>query len=137
MPLLAKPKGAVRRYVNAERYGYNKYIGIYISRYYELDLWYCMVWFYRKYDMKKTTFKAVKDRDIETVLWDLVEDSLREFNVSRNCKIGRQTFSNILSTLSQMEMLKRRREDKNIDKQLEMEEYNMKEWLTVLEGNKK
>jgi len=33
-------------------------------------------------------------------------------------------------------MLKRRREDKNMDKQLEMEEYNMKEWLTVIEGNK-
>ena len=87
--------------------------------------------------MKKTTFKAVMDRDIETVLWDLVEDSLREFNISRNCKIGRQTFSNILSTLSQMEMLKRRREDKNMDAQLEQEEYDMKDWLTVLDGNKK
>jgi|TARA_R100001530_G_scaffold8992_1_gene9198 redox-regulated HSP33 family molecular chaperone len=84
--------------------------------------------------MKKTTFKAVMDRDIETVLWDLVEDSLREFNISRNCKIGRQTFSNILSTLSQMEMLKRRREDKNMDAQLEQEEYDMKDWLTVLDG---
>jgi len=84
--------------------------------------------------MKKTTFKAVMDRDIETVLWDLVEDSLREFNISRNCKIGRHTFSNILSTLSQMEMLKRRREDKNMDAQLEQEEYDMKDWLTVLDG---
>ena len=87
--------------------------------------------------MKKTTFRAVKDRDIETVLWDLVADALREFNVSRNCKIGKQTFSNILSTLSQMEMLKRRREDKNMDAQLEQEEYDMKDWLTVLDGNKK
>ena len=87
--------------------------------------------------MKKTTFRAVKDRDIETVLWDLVADALREFNVSRNCKIGRQTFSNILSTLSQMEMLKRRREDKNMDAQIEQEEYDMKDWLTVLDGNKK
>lgn len=95
-----------------------------------------LVGFYRERNMKKTTYKAIKDRDIETVLWDLIDEALREFNVSRNCKIGRQTFSNILSTLSQMEMLKRRREDKNIDKQLEMEEYNMKEWLTVLEGNK-
>ena len=87
--------------------------------------------------MKKTTFRAVKDRDIETVLWDLVADALREFNVSRNCKIGKQTFSNILSTLSQMEMLKRRREDKNMDAQTEQEEYDMKDWLTVLDGNKK
>jgi hypothetical protein len=87
--------------------------------------------------MKKTTFRAVKDRDIETVLWDLVADALREFNVSRNCKIGKQTFSNILSTLSQMEMLKRRREDKNMDAQIEQEEYDMKDWLTVLDGNKK
>ena len=86
--------------------------------------------------MKKTTFKAVKDRDIETVLWDLIEEALREFNVSRNCKIGRQTFSNILSTLSQMEMLKRRRDDKNYEKQLEQEEYDMKDWLTVIDGNK-
>tara|TARA_R100000687_G_scaffold8781_1_gene7886 strand:+ start:60 stop:332 length:273 start_codon:yes stop_codon:yes gene_type:complete len=86
--------------------------------------------------MKKTTFKAVKDRDIETVLWDLIEDALREFNVSRNCKIGRQTFSNILSTLSQMEMLKRRRDDKNYEKQMEQEEYDMKDWLTVIDGNK-
>jgi|TARA_R100001530_G_scaffold110706_1_gene77943 hypothetical protein len=82
--------------------------------------------------MKKSTYKAIKDRDIETVLWDLVDDAMREFNVSRNCKIGRQTFSNILSTLSQMEMLKRRREDKNMDKQLEQEEYDMKDWLTVI-----
>ena len=87
--------------------------------------------------MKKTTFKAIKNRDIETVLWDLVEDAMREFNVSRNCKIGRQTFSNILSTLSQMEMLKRRREDKNYDKQMEQEEYDMKDWLTVLDGTGK
>jgi len=87
--------------------------------------------------MKKTTFRAVKDRDIETVLWDLVADALREFNVSRNCKIGKQTFSNILSTLSQMEMLKRKREDKNMDAQIEQEEYDMKDWLTVLDGNKK
>jgi len=82
--------------------------------------------------MKKSTYKAIKDRDIETVLWDLVDDAMREFNVSRNCKIGRQTFSNILSTLSQMEMMKRRREDKNMDKQLEQEEYDMKDWLTVI-----
>jgi len=82
--------------------------------------------------MKKSTYKAIKDRDIETVLWDLVDDAMREFNVSRNCKIGRQTFSNILSTLSQMEMLKRRREDKNMDKQMEQEEYDMKDWLTVI-----
>jgi len=82
--------------------------------------------------MKKTTWKAIKDRDIETVLWDLVEDACRELNVSRNCKIGRQTFSNILSTLSQMEMLKRRRLDKNVDEQMKQEEYDMKDWLTIV-----
>ena len=87
--------------------------------------------------MKKSTYKAIKDRDIETVLWDLVDDAMREFNVSRNCKIGRQTFSNILSTLSQMEMLKRRRMDKNVDEQMKQEEYDMKDWLTVLDGTGK
>jgi len=86
--------------------------------------------------MKKSTFIAIKDRDIETVLWDLVDDAVREFNLSRNCKIGRQTFSNILSTLSQMEMMRRRRDDKNMDEQVRQEEYDMKDWLTVVDGNK-
>jgi len=36
-----------------------------------------------------------------------------------------------------MEMLKRRREDKNYDKQMEQEEYDMKDWLTVLDGTGK
>lgn len=82
--------------------------------------------------MKKTMYKAIKDRDIETVLWDLIAEALREFDLSNSCKIGRQTFSNILSTVSQMEMLKRRREDKNIDKTIEREEYEMDNWLKIV-----
>ena len=84
--------------------------------------------------MKKTPYKAIKDRDIETVMWDLVDEALREFNLSNSCKIGRQTFSNLLSTLSQMEMLRRRREDKNIDKEIEREEYEMSNWLKVVKN---
>lgn len=86
--------------------------------------------------MRKSTFKAVKDKDIESVLWDLVEDSLKEFNVSQNCKIGKATFSSVLNTLSQFEMLRRKRADKDIDASQNAEEYAMKEWLTVINGDK-
>ena len=86
--------------------------------------------------MKKTTWKAIKNRDIETVLWDLVDECVREFNLSNNCKIGKQTFSNILSTLSQMEMLKRRRAEKEYGIKLEADAADMNDWLSVVEGGK-
>jgi len=76
--------------------------------------------------------RALKTRDIETVLWELCQDCVEDFRISSNCKIGRQTFSNLLSTLSQMEMLKRRRDDKNYDMEQANELKEMEQWLKVV-----
>jgi hypothetical protein len=76
--------------------------------------------------------RALKKRDIETVLWELCVDCVEEFRLSSNCKIGRQTFSNLLSTLSQMEMLKRRRDDKNYDMEQADALKEMDQWLKVV-----
>jgi len=73
--------------------------------------------------------RALKSRDIESVLWELCIEAVNDIEMTDNPRIGRQTFSNLLSTLSQMEMLKRRREDKNYDKAMEDEAREMKDWL--------
>jgi len=73
--------------------------------------------------------RAIKDRDIEGVLWRLCQEALEDFDLSNNCKIGRQTFSNLLSTLSQMEMLRRRRDDKNLDATMKEENKALDEWI--------
>jgi len=81
---------------------------------------------------EKKMRKAFRQRDIETVLWELCEECVEDFKLSSNCKIGRQTFSNLLSTLSQMEMLKRRRTDKNYDMEQANELKEMEQWLKVV-----
>tara|TARA_R110000796_G_scaffold79082_3_gene176067 strand:- start:84 stop:347 length:264 start_codon:yes stop_codon:yes gene_type:complete len=80
--------------------------------------------------------KAVKAQDIEQVLWQLCVEALEDFDLSNNCKIGKQTFSNLLSTLSQMEMLKRRKSDKQWESDQKQELQDLDGWigLRVVDG---
>jgi hypothetical protein len=73
--------------------------------------------------------RAIKAQDIEQVLWQLCVEALEDFDLSNNCKIGKQTFSNLLSTLSQMEMMKRRRADKQWDQDQDEQLRAMDDWL--------
>ena len=84
--------------------------------------------------MKKTLTKALKDRDIEETLWELAEESMREIDISRACKIGNGNLVGILKQLSQFEMLRRKRLDKDQDHEQERESYELKEWLAAVEN---
>jgi hypothetical protein len=84
--------------------------------------------------MKKSLTKALKDRDIEETLWELAEESMKEIDISRACKIGNGNLVGILKQLSQFEMLRRKRLDKDQDHAQERESYELREWLQQVES---
>ena len=84
--------------------------------------------------MKRSLTKALKDRDIEETLWELAEESMKEIDVARNCKIGNGNLVGVLKQLSQFEMLRRKRLDKDQDHAQERESYELKEWLAAVES---
>ncbi len=84
--------------------------------------------------MKRSLTKALKDRDIEETLWELAEESMKEIDISRACKIGNGNLVGVLKQLSQFEMLRRKRLDKDQDHEQERESYELKEWLAAVES---
>jgi len=84
--------------------------------------------------MKKTLTKALKDKDIEEVLWEIAAESMQEISVARNCKIGNGNLMSVLKQLSAFEMLRRKRLDKDTDHAQERESYELREWLSQVEG---
>ena len=87
--------------------------------------------------MKRSLTKALKDRDIEETLWELAEESMKEIDVARNCKIGNGNLVGVLKQLSAFEMLRRKRLDKDADHEQERESYELKEWLSAVESEGK
>ena len=87
--------------------------------------------------MKRSLTKALKDRDIEETLWELAEESMKEIDVARNCKIGNGNLVGVLKQLSAFEMLRRKRLDKDADHEQERESYELKEWLAAVESEGK
>lgn len=86
--------------------------------------------------MKKSLTKALKDRDIEETLWELAEESMKEIDISRACKIGNANLVGVLKQLSAFEMLRRKRLDKDQDHAQERESYELREWLQQMDGEK-
>ena len=84
--------------------------------------------------MKRSLSKALKARDIEETLWELAEESMKEIDISRACKIGNSNLVGVLKQLSQFEMLRRKRLDKDQDHEQERESYELKEWLSQVES---
>jgi len=84
--------------------------------------------------MKKTLTKALANKDIEEVLWELAAESMKEIDISRACKIGNGNLMSVLKQLSAFEMLRRKRLDKDQDHAQERESYELREWLQQVEG---
>ena len=83
--------------------------------------------------MKKTLTKALSNKDIEEVLWELAAESMKEIDVARTCKIGNGNLMTVLKQLSQFEMLRRKRLDKDQDHAQERESYELREWLQQMD----
>tara|TARA_R110002020_G_scaffold121611_1_gene276230 strand:- start:57 stop:338 length:282 start_codon:yes stop_codon:yes gene_type:complete len=85
--------------------------------------------------MKRTLTNALKARDIEETLWELAEESMKEIDVARNCKIGNGNLVGVLKQLSAFEMLRRKRDFKDTDHAQERESMELREWMQQVESS--
>jgi len=88
--------------------------------------------------MKRGLAKAIKERNVEEVMWHLLEQTLREYDRGEEPTYGKAVVNTTITTLSNMEAARRKKSpDEETSEEVGNAADQVKKWLSANKSQKK